>query len=83
MGAPWIFSEKEPNLKERLKIAVEHAKYYEKISKGNFSDIKKHLAWYCKGFEGASEMRMRLMKTNDSKECENVISEIVVRNPVS
>lgn len=83
MGAPWIFSGKEPRLKEKLRIAIEHAKYYEKIHPETFVNMRKHLAWYCRGFKDASEVRMRLMKANNSQECENVISEIIARNPVS
>lgn len=77
MGAPWIFSDKEPNLKEKLKIAIEHAKYYEKIHPNNFVNMRKHLAWYCRGFEGASETRAKLMRTQNARECENILSEII------
>lgn len=78
MGAPWFFSGREPDIKEKLKIAIEHARYYEQIFPDRlFVNMRKHLAWYCVGFHGASDARAKLMKVNNSKECEEVILEIL------
>lgn len=83
MGAPWFFNDvilsgaKNPATKEKLQIAIEHARYYEQIFPDRlFVNMRKHLAWYCGGFHGASDARAKLMKVNNSKECEEVILEI-------
>jgi len=42
-----------------------------------FLPVRKHLAWYCKGFEGAVEMRSKLMMTNSAEEVEKIVESIV------
>lgn len=42
-----------------------------------FLPVRKHLAWYCKGFPGAGEMRSKLMLTNSTSEVERVVSEVL------
>lgn len=78
MGAPWFFGDAKPNIEERLQIAIEHARYYEQIFPDRlFVNMRKHLAWYCGGFHGASDARAKLMKTNSAKECNDVILDIL------
>lgn len=73
-GNPWFFSDHEPTQKERMKVAVEHARHFEKRRQGvAFFAIRKHLAWYCKGFEGAKEIRMRLMQAGNADEVETIL----------
>lgn len=38
-----------------------------------FLPVRKHLAWYCKGFPGAGEMRSKLMLSNSMAEVEEII----------
>lgn len=45
-----------------------------------FVPVRKHLAWYCKGFPGAVEMRAKLMLCNSSEEVQAVISSEVERS---
>ncbi len=81
-GNPWVFSDKEPKVKEKLKIAVEHAKKFEEIFKNRkFYNIRKHLAWYSHGFSKAKELRIKLMKAENAKECELIINEFLSENP--
>lgn len=42
----------------------------------SFMPMRKHLAWYCKGFPGAVEMRAKLMLTNSASEVEKIVQEI-------
>jgi tRNA-dihydrouridine synthase len=70
MGNPWFFGGEAPvdgeaGREKRLQAALEHIKYYKKLSYGPFHNVKKHLGWYLKGFDGARELRMKVM------ECEN------------
>lgn len=75
LGNPWFFSEKEPGPEERLKVLLEHAKYFTEVL-GNrlyFHNLKKHLAWYTKSFSGAREMRMKLMRSNSVNEVAEIL----------
>ncbi|MEK7453228.1 MAG: tRNA-dihydrouridine synthase [Patescibacteria group bacterium] len=75
-GNPWIFSNAEVSISDKLDVAIEHAKHFEKIFKDRkFYNMKKHLSWYSHGFFGAKELRIRLMKASNATECESIISE--------
>lgn len=75
-GNPWVFTDHKADIKEKLKTAIEHCKVHENLNgpePKQFAPMKKHLGWYCKGFDGAKELRMELMKANSTKEVENII----------
>ncbi len=78
-GNPGIFEgSEEPSKEQRLDWLVEHARVYEQIfGTTNFNPMRKHLAWYCKGFEGAVETRSRLMLTNSAKEVAEIVERVV------
>ena len=78
MGNPFVFKEGNEKLeyKKRLKIAIEHARVYEEIfGKDWFLPMRKHLAWYAKGFEGVSELRSKLVRTKSADEVKKLIKE--------
>jgi tRNA-dihydrouridine synthase len=62
---------------ERLKILIEHAKLFEKTFKGikNFAVMKKHFKAYVNGWDGAKELRAKLMETNNSREVAKIVNE--------
>ena len=86
-GSPWLFegvskegrsknaTEKTPE--ERLTVMVEHAKLYEKTFKGikNFAVMKKHFKAYVSGWDGAKELRVLLMETENAKQVAKIIKE--------
>lgn len=80
-GNPWLFSEKIPNLKEKLEVLVEHTKLFEKLlgDVKNFSVMKKHFKAYINGWEDASELRAQLMETKNAEEVEKVINVILYK----
>ncbi|GAB4026744.1 MAG: tRNA-dihydrouridine synthase [Candidatus Microgenomates bacterium] len=83
-GNPLVFKGiDEPDYKQRLLWAVEHAQVYELVFKPHnptpddvrwFLPMRKHLAWYAHGFPGAVELRTKLMKTTSMREVEQIIS---------
>jgi tRNA-dihydrouridine synthase B len=76
-GNPWVFKNCQPELEEKLAVAVEHARYYEKTFSGqHFIHLRKHLAWYCRGFPGASEIRQKLMQAKGAEEVEGILKEM-------
>lgn len=80
-GNPWFFSkkEKEVSTEQKLKVLLEHTKLFEKLvgKYKNFSVMKKHYKAYVNDFKGAKELRAELMKTNNSKEVERIISSFL------
>jgi nifR3 family TIM-barrel protein len=83
-GTPWFFERarlgknpKDRTPVERLKIMVEHAKLYEKTYKGikNFAVMKKHFKAYVSGWEGAKELRVKLMDTENSAQVSRIVSQ--------
>lgn len=88
-GTPWLFSNlsklkdgedlgnSEPTVKEKLLILIEHTKLFEELLGGlkNFAVMKKHFKAYITGFDGAGDLRDSLMKTESSKEVEEVVND--------
>lgn len=80
VGNPWALRKDgfEPSLKEKLDVAIEHAKEFEKNLPGNkFEIMRKHLTWYAHGFEGAGGLRRKLVQTNSAKEVEGIVKEFL------
>jgi tRNA-dihydrouridine synthase B len=77
-GNPWFFSGQSPTLADRVNGAIEHCKAFERIlPERGFFNMRKHLAWYMKGFDGARELRSKLMQTNDSEEVKRVFNTLL------
>lgn len=78
-GNPWLFSGYVPSTREKLKVLVEHTKLFDKLlgKHKNFSVMKKHYKAYVNGFNGARELRMKLMETKNYKEVELIIKEFI------
>ncbi len=72
---------------ERLNIMVEHAKLFEKTfcskngtKKGqkpfkNFAVMKKHFKAYVSGWDGAKELRVKLMETENARQVAKIVKE--------
>jgi len=65
-----------------MKVMVEHAKLFEKLLKvhKNFYVMKKHFKSYANGFNGAKELRVKLMETNSSYEVEKIVKDFLKNN---
>ena len=87
LGKPWIFEQIQEYLEgkeirkiyndEKLKIILEHINL-ETEEKGEITGIRemrKHLAFYIKGTENASEIREKINHIEVKKELENVLKE--------
>ncbi len=67
-GNPWLFNRSvvpgSIGIKEKLKVMVEHTYLFEKIlgEHKNFDIMKKHYKAYVNGFDGAKELRIKLME---------------------
>jgi tRNA-dihydrouridine synthase B len=77
-GKPWFFSEKNPDLKTRLKILIEHIEIFDKVIEyKNFAVMKKHFKAYVEGFDGAKDLRVKLMAVNSAKEAIKIIKDFI------
>jgi tRNA-dihydrouridine synthase len=55
---------------------VEHTKLFEKLlSHKSFAIMKKHYKAYVTGFDGAKELRMKLMEAKDANEVGEITEE--------
>ena len=84
-GKPWFFtkSQKERAPEERLKIMLEHATTFEKMFDGkkrlkNFAVMKKHFKAYVSGWDGAKELRVKLMEAADLKEVKEIVHKYLL-----
>jgi nifR3 family TIM-barrel protein len=78
-GNPWLFAEKEVSVEEKLKVMIEHTKLFEELLGGvkNFAVMKKHYKAYANGFDGAKELRIKLMETQNGKEVEGIVEDFL------
>ena len=69
-GNPWFFSGRVPTIREKLERMIKHTELFEKMYAGikNFAVMKKHFKAYASGFDGAKELRIKLMETENAAE---------------
>lgn len=82
-GNPWLFDANKKlediSIKEKLLVMVEHTKLFEKLlsKEKSFAIMKKHYKAYANGFDGAKELRVRLMEAINAKEVAKIISDFL------
>ena len=87
-GNPFLFANKNvlsgvegqmASLEKKLNVMVEHTKLFEEMLGGikNFAIMKKHYKAYVNGFEGAKELRMKLMEAKDANEVEAITDDFL------
>lgn len=79
-GNPWFFTGKkltDMKPEERLKTMLEHAKLFDKKLGDikNFAIMKKHFKAYVSGWDGAKELRIKLMEVNNIEEVEKIVKD--------
>lgn len=76
-GNPWIFREDnhQPSTKERLSTMLEHAHLFNELlgNQKSFVIMRKHFKAYVSGFDGAHELRAKLMETKNLQETEELV----------
>lgn len=80
-GNPWFFSGRkleDISIEEKIKVLIEHIKLFDKklLKTGDksYAVMKKHFKAYINGFDGAKELRSKLMETNELKEAISILS---------
>lgn len=87
LGKPWFFRQikdyfaigkyKELEFAEIKKVAIKHSEMmYKKKGSQGILEMRKHLAWYFKGFEGAAELRQKLVHVKTISEIKKVLNAV-------
>jgi nifR3 family TIM-barrel protein len=90
-GNPWMFNRETPiekiPIQKRLEAMIEHTKLFEekfcppagglKVGGKRFEVMKKHYKAYVNGFDGAKELRMKLMECETAAEVEKMVKEFL------
>ena len=81
-GNPWLFSGSVDTwcLQDRLRVLVEHTKLFEELLGDikSFAIMKKHFKAYVEGFDGAKELRIRLMEATTAAQVERLVEEYIL-----
>ncbi|MDB5244354.1 MAG: tRNA-dihydrouridine synthase [Parcubacteria group bacterium] len=79
-GNPWVFAGRKPEdtpLEEKLAALVELAHGFERLTPPkNFSILKKHIKAFVTGFDGAAELRARLMDAQNAPQIEGIVTSL-------
>ena len=91
-GNPWLFDETRnggadgveqivaPTVSERLHACLEHTELFEKLlgDVKSFAIMKKHYKAYVSGWDGAKDLRVRLMETENAAEVRAIIESTLL-----
>lgn len=82
-GNPWFFdqqrSKKDVPLYEQFNVMLEHTDLFEKHSgeHKNFAIMRKHYSAYVRGFDGAKELRVKLMEAKNATEVRQMVEQFL------
>lgn len=86
-GAPWFFTGRAPDPRERLARMVEHTELFERTFKSdrskeegkikNFEVMKKHYKAYALGFDSAKELRLELMSAENAAQVRAIAERFI------
>ncbi|MGN6687048.1 MAG: tRNA dihydrouridine synthase DusB [Actinomycetales bacterium] len=95
LGRPWLFGDLQaafegrgqralPNLKEVAAVMRRHAEllveHFDDEGKG-CRELRKHIAWYTKGFAVGSDLRQRLAMVSSLAELDRLLGELDLDQP--
>ena len=89
LGNPWIFKscqgsdpwqaqeDYKPSYRETVEVTLKHMRMNveEFGGKKGLLEMRKHYGWYFKGFDGASELRKKLVLAKDVEEVRSILKE--------
>ena len=91
MGAPWLVGQiheeinnqktfKAPDAKTKVSLSLEHLKLLVS-KKGNHGLLiaRKHMNWTCRGFEGSSALRRKLVRASTPNEAIELLEEELIK----
>lgn len=83
-GNPWLFAERAeaPTQEERIAALLKHLQLFDELLTGatNFAVMKKHFKAYISGWDGAKELRIKIMDTDSVSDAKLILeSELAAR----
>ncbi len=70
------WDKQEVPLSRRFAVLLDHARQFEAFCGPNrFYRMRKHLAWYCKGFPHAAALRARMVRLSSIDELESILDD--------
>ena len=86
-GKPWIFQQikdyfatgtyRELTWEERIAVVIDHARIaLEKKDDHGIIELRKHLAWYIRGIESASQLRQQLVRVKTLEEIIVILQKV-------
>ncbi len=82
-GNPWLFNTakniSDISISERLSVMIEHSTLFMELLGDikSFHIMRKHYKAYANGFDGAKELRIELMKTENVQEVEEIVKKFL------
>ncbi len=91
MGAPWLIGQidaeiknqktfKQPDAKMKINLSLEHLKLL--VSKKGYHGLliaRKHLSWTCRGFEGATNLRHKLVRASTPTQAIKLLEDELIK----
>ena len=91
MGAPWLVGQIDdeinnqktfiaPDAKMKISLSLEHLKLLVS-KKGNHGLLiaRKHMNWTCRGFQGSSALRHKLVRADTPNDAINLLEEELIK----
>ncbi len=78
----WLKTKSVVPVEERLRVLVEHTTLYMELLGDikNFSIMKKHYKAYVNGFNGAKELRIKLMEAQNEEEVKAIVDNFLAES---
>jgi nifR3 family TIM-barrel protein len=78
-GNPWLFTGSIPTKEEKLNVMIKHTELFEELlgTYKNFAIMKKHYKAYVNGFDGAKELRVKLMECENATEIQQIVKDFL------
>jgi nifR3 family TIM-barrel protein len=75
----WLKAPSAVPIQERLRVMIEHTDLFMKLlgDVKNFAIMKKHYKAYVNGFNGAKELRVKLMEAQNPEEVKAIVDEFL------
>lgn len=77
-GNPWLFADRpdEPSPEERIEALIQHLQLFDELLSDvtNYAVMKKHFKAYISGWDGAKDLRVRLMESATTAEAVQLLT---------
>ncbi len=68
-GSATVSPRPAPSLADRFAVMLEHSRYHEDDPRNPcFFGMRKNLLWYCRGFDGAEELRWHMKRADSARD---------------